>query len=118
MPAPRALAVVQLAMAAAGLLLVAVAATGLGGFPAIVALVFLYVAGVGAVMPLASTLAMAPHGRVAGGASALIGTLQFGLGAVAGWMVGALHDGTAVPMAFGMALCGAAGLAARLALVR
>jgi DHA1 family bicyclomycin/chloramphenicol resistance-like MFS transporter len=110
-----ALAVVQGWMAAAGILLLAAAATGIGGFPAIAALLFCYVAGVGAVMPLASTLALAPHGAAAGSASALIGTLQFGLGAVTGWLVGALHDGTAVPMALGVAAC---GVAARLALVR
>jgi DHA1 family bicyclomycin/chloramphenicol resistance-like MFS transporter len=114
----RALAAVQWAMAAAGAALLLVALTGLGGFPAIVVALFCYVAGVGAVMPLASSLAMAPHGAVAGSASALIGTLQFGIGAVTGWLVGAMHDGTAVPMAIGVALCGAAGVVARTALVR
>ena len=114
----KVLAVVQWAMAAAGAALLLAAATGTGGFPAIVVALFCYVAGVGAVMPLASSLAMAPHGNVAGSASALIGTLQFGLGALTGWLVGALHDGTAMPMAIVVALCGAAGLAARKALVR
>lgn len=114
----RALALVQWAMAAAGAALLLAAATGIGGFPAIVALLFCYVAGVGAVMPLASSLAMAPHGAMAGSASALIGTLQFGIGAASGGLVGALHDGTAVPMALAVALCGAAGVLARLALVR
>jgi DHA1 family bicyclomycin/chloramphenicol resistance-like MFS transporter len=69
-------------------------------------------------MPLATTLAMGPQGRVAGSASALIGTLQFGLGALAGWMVGALHDGTAVPMALGVALAGVGGLLAKTLLAR
>jgi MFS transporter, DHA1 family, multidrug resistance protein len=117
-PPLRALAVVQGAMAAVGLLLLGAALTGAGGFAAIVALLLLYVSGVGAVMPLASALAMAPQGRVAGSASALIGTLQFGLGAVVGWLLGALHDGTALPMALGIALCGVAGVAARVGLVR
>jgi DHA1 family bicyclomycin/chloramphenicol resistance-like MFS transporter len=117
-PAAGALAAVQWAMTGAGLVLLAAAATGWGGFPLIVAALFCYVAGVGAVMPLASTLAMAPHGAVAGSASALIGTLQFGLGALTGWLVGALHDGSALPMAFAVAACGALGLAARRALVR
>jgi DHA1 family bicyclomycin/chloramphenicol resistance-like MFS transporter len=113
----RALAVVQWAMAAAGAALLLVALTGLGGFPALVVTLFCYVAGVGAVMPLASSLAMVPHGGVAGSASALIGSLQFGIGAVAGWLVGALHDESALPMALGVALCGAAGVLARKALV-
>jgi DHA1 family bicyclomycin/chloramphenicol resistance-like MFS transporter len=55
---------------------------------------------------------MAPHGRAAGSASALMGALQFGVGAVAGALVGALHNGTALPMAGVMAACGLLGLAA------
>jgi DHA1 family bicyclomycin/chloramphenicol resistance-like MFS transporter len=106
------------AMALAGGLLLPVAATGFGGFVALAALVFAYVAGIGAVMPLGTTLAMGPQGRNAGSASALIGTLQFGLGAVAGGLVGVLHDGSAVPMAAVIAACGAGGLFALRTLVR
>ncbi|WP_149535301.1 multidrug effflux MFS transporter [Siccirubricoccus phaeus] len=105
-------------MSVAAVLLVLVAATGIGGFPAIAALLFCYVAGIGATMPLGTALAMAPQGKVAGSASALIGTLQFGLGAVSGWLVGALHDGTAVPMALGIAVCGVGGLLAKLVLAK
>jgi DHA1 family bicyclomycin/chloramphenicol resistance-like MFS transporter len=114
----RALTLVLGFMATAGLLLLGMAATGIGGFPAIAALLFCYVACIGATMPLATTLAMGPQGRVAGSASALIGTLQFGLGALAGWLVGVLHDGTAVPMALGVALAGVGGLLAKLLLAR
>jgi DHA1 family bicyclomycin/chloramphenicol resistance-like MFS transporter len=53
---------------------------------------------------------MAPHGRVAGNASALLGTLQFVIGAVAGALVGILYNGTAVPMAEVIALCEVAAL--------
>jgi MFS transporter, DHA1 family, multidrug resistance protein len=105
-------------MALAGLALLGVAATGLGGFPALAALVFAFVGGIGAVMPLATTLAMGPQGRHAGSASALIGTLQFGGGAVAGALIGLLHNGTAVPMAAVIAACGVGGLVALRALVR
>jgi DHA1 family bicyclomycin/chloramphenicol resistance-like MFS transporter len=105
-------------MAVAGLLLLGAAATGLGGFWAIVALLFCYVSCIGAVMPLATTLAMAPQGRAAGSASAVIGTLQFGMGAVTGALVGALHNGTAVPMALIIAACGVLGFVARRLLVR
>jgi DHA1 family bicyclomycin/chloramphenicol resistance-like MFS transporter len=117
-PAGRALGFVLGFMAAVGLLLLGVSATGFGGFPAIATLLFCYVACIGATMPLATTLAMGPQGRVAGSASAVIGTLQFGLGAVAGWLVGALHDGTAVPMAFGIALAGVGGLLAKTLIAR
>jgi DHA1 family bicyclomycin/chloramphenicol resistance-like MFS transporter len=117
-PPRRALLLAQGWMLAAGVGLVAVAMTGAGGFTALLVFVFAHVAGVGAVMPLATALAMTPQGHAAGSASALIGTLQFVLGALAGWLVGALHDGTALPMAAVMALCAAAGLAVRLTLPR
>ncbi|MDO9708270.1 Bcr/CflA family multidrug efflux MFS transporter [Paracraurococcus lichenis] len=116
--AERLLAWVQVWMAAAGVLLLAVVASGLGGFWAMVALLFCFIACIGAVMPLATTLAMAPQGRAAGSASALIGTLQFGLGAITGALVGALHNGTALPMAALIAVCGLLGLLARRLLAR
>jgi DHA1 family bicyclomycin/chloramphenicol resistance-like MFS transporter len=59
-------------------------------------------------MPNTTALAMAPHGAVAGSASALLGTVQFVLGAAAGATVGVLGNGTAVPLAAVVAGCGAA----------
>jgi DHA1 family bicyclomycin/chloramphenicol resistance-like MFS transporter len=50
---------------------------------------------------------MAPHGKVAGSASALLGTFQFVLGAVCGSLIGVFANGTAVPMAAVVAGCGA-----------
>ncbi len=118
-PPARALAFAQVAQVTAGGLLLGSALTGIGGFPAIIVTLLASVACVGALMPLGSALAMAAHGRVAGSASALIGTLQFGLGALSTLLVGALEDGTsAVPMALVVALCSAAGLLARVVLVR
>jgi DHA1 family bicyclomycin/chloramphenicol resistance-like MFS transporter len=49
---------------------------------------------------------MAPHGSVAGSASALLGTLQFVLGAIAGSLIGLFANGTPVPMAAVIAGCG------------
>lgn len=97
----------------AGLVLLGVAATGLGGFAALLVALFAYVAMIGAVMPLTVALAMGPHGAVAGSASALMGTLQFTIGAAAGALLGLLQDGTAVPMAAVIAGCGIAGWTAR-----
>jgi DHA1 family bicyclomycin/chloramphenicol resistance-like MFS transporter len=96
------------------LVMLAGAATGLGGFWLVAVTLFLLIASVGVVMPLGMAAAMQPHGRVAGSASALLGTLQFGLGALAGALLGLIPGGGAVPMAAVMALCAAAGLAARL----
>jgi DHA1 family bicyclomycin/chloramphenicol resistance-like MFS transporter len=63
-------------------------------------------------MPNTTALAMAPHGHLAGSASALLGTVQFVLGATAGAMVGLLGNGTAVPFAAVIATCGIAALTA------
>jgi DHA1 family bicyclomycin/chloramphenicol resistance-like MFS transporter len=49
---------------------------------------------------------------MAGSASALLGTLQFAIGAGAGTLTGALHTNTALPMAGIIALCGIASLIA------
>ena len=61
---------------------------------------------------------MAPHGANAGVASALLGTLQFSTAALVAMAVGALHDGTALPMALVVAASGVGALAVNLALAR
>ncbi len=60
--------------------------------------------------PNTSAAAMAAHGSGGGSASALLGTLQFGLGALAGALVGAFNDGTALAMTATMAACGVGAL--------
>nr|WP_246524190.1 multidrug effflux MFS transporter [Neoroseomonas eburnea] len=97
----------------AGLALLGTAVTGIGGFVGLLVTLFCYVAMIGAVMPLTVALGMGPHGAVAGSASALMGTLQFGIGAGVGALLGVLQDGTAVPMAAVIAGCGVAGWTAR-----
>jgi MFS transporter, DHA1 family, multidrug resistance protein len=99
-----------LAMVAAGLTLVAAAATGFGGLAGLLPPLFVCVAGQGLIGPNTAAAAMAPHGKTAGSASALLGTLQFSLGAVAGTLVGVLHNGTALPMAAVIAVSGIAAL--------
>ncbi|OEO28820.1 Bcr/CflA family drug resistance efflux transporter [Devosia insulae DS-56] len=59
----------------------------------------------GLVLPTTGVLAMEEHGEFAGTASALMGTLQMVLGAVVMGIVGAFHDGTAIPMVLGFAIC-------------
>jgi len=95
----------------ASVALVVDAATGFGGFAGILVPLFVYIAMHGFVMPNTTALAMAPHGAVAGSASALLGSLQFILGAVAGTLVGALSNGTPVPLAVVIAGCGASAFA-------
>ncbi|WIV57431.1 multidrug effflux MFS transporter [Amycolatopsis nalaikhensis] len=64
---------------------------------------FLLVSSIGLVMPNASSLALASHARSAGSASALLGVLQFVVGAAATPLVGLGGPGTAIPMAATMA---------------
>jgi DHA1 family bicyclomycin/chloramphenicol resistance-like MFS transporter len=91
--------------------LVVNAASGFGGFAGILVPLFVYIAMHGFVMPNTTALAMAPHGAVAGSASALLGSIQFILGALSGTLVGALSNGTPVPLAVVIAGCGAAAFA-------
>ena len=114
----RALRIAMLVQGGAAVALIATAATGWGGFYGLFAPIFVYVASLGFIMPNAAALAMAPYGRNAGVASALLGTLQFSLAAVASSLVGLLHDGSALPMAGTVAVFGLAGLAVNRLLVR
>ncbi|WP_290059921.1 multidrug effflux MFS transporter [Amycolatopsis solani] len=79
---------------------------------------FLLVSSIGLVMPNASSLALASHARSAGAASALLGVLQFVVGAAATPLVGLGGPGTAVPMAATMAGFAVLALVAYLVLTR
>jgi DHA1 family bicyclomycin/chloramphenicol resistance-like MFS transporter len=70
----------------------------------------------GFVGPNTTALAMSPYGAVAGTASALMGTLQFVLGAASGGLVSAFGNGTAMPFAMVIAGCGVAAFAVHLLL--
>lgn len=100
------------ANAAFGVLLLAGALTGAGGFPGLLLPLFGYVASLGFIGPNATALALAGQGRRAGSAAALLGTLQFALAALASALLGMLHASSAVPMAAIIAACGLLALAA------
>ncbi|AMK32933.1 Multidrug resistance transporter [Pseudomonas putida] len=68
---------------------------------------FVCIASLGCIIPNASACAMSGQGTRAGSASALMGCLQFSVAAGAAALVGVLHDGSAVPMALVISLCGA-----------
>ncbi|MGE6764063.1 multidrug effflux MFS transporter [Corallococcus interemptor] len=104
--------------ALAGVVLVTVASTGFGGLWGIALSLFVFVSSLGAITPNATALAMEQHAKQAGIASAVLGALQFMLAAGASAAVSASHDGTARPMALGVAIAallalGALGLAKR-----
>lgn len=77
------------------------------------ATIFLYVSLLGIALPLGTIITITPFPHMAGTASALVGTLQFGMGAVAAALISVLHDGTALPMALTIGLAGSAALTAR-----
>ncbi len=83
-------------------------------FPAL----FIYMCTAGFVFPGATALAMGPQGRIAGNASALIGFLQFLISGCGTWLVSALHDNTARPMALIMLTAAAAALLINLSMAQ
>jgi MFS transporter, DHA1 family, multidrug resistance protein len=111
----RAAAIVN---ALAAVLLPVLACTGMGGFPAIYADLFVCLTTVGLILPNATAAVMAPYPHQAGVASALLGMLQFSVGAATGAIVGLFHDGTARPMAFTMAGCAVVSLVVTIATER
>jgi MFS transporter, DHA1 family, multidrug resistance protein len=92
----------------AGLTLLAAALTGAGDMIGIMTPLFVYIACIGFILPNSTALAMAPFRANAGMASALLGTVQFTLGAVASTIIGMLHNQTPIPMASVIAVCGLA----------
>jgi DHA1 family bicyclomycin/chloramphenicol resistance-like MFS transporter len=69
---------------------------------------FVYVGTIGAVGPNTTAAALARYSEDAGSASALLGSLQFGLAALAGIAVSTWHDGTARPLGTVVLVCGLA----------
>src|SRR5215212_2283999 len=118
----RLLSIGLVTSAIGGLVLLAVvgsgelgASLGLAGF---LVPLFVVVAPIGLIMPNATVLALAGSPKTAGSASALLGLLQFGLGALVAPLVGLGGSGTALPMALMMAMLELAALLAFLVLGR
>lgn len=78
-------------------------------------MIFLYLSCQGFSFPNSAALSMAPFTKEAGSASALMGAIQMGLGAIAAAMVGLLNAKSAIPMTAVMAVCTALGLIVLLA---
>jgi DHA1 family bicyclomycin/chloramphenicol resistance-like MFS transporter len=83
------------------------------GFWGVIVPIFLYVASLGMILPNATAGALSEQNENAGSASALIGTLQYGMAAIASSLVSRFNNGTTLSMT---ALIGACGIAAFLAL--
>lgn len=113
----RLLAIGLTATACGGTALLAVVLSGIGLIGVLPSL-FVVVASIGIVMPNATTLALANHPRAAGSASALLGVLQFIVGAAAAPLVGIGGNNTALPMGIVIAALGVSALTAFVALSR
>jgi DHA1 family bicyclomycin/chloramphenicol resistance-like MFS transporter len=115
---PRRLVVAGLAISATGaLILLAAVVTGIG-LVGILPGFFLVTASIGLILPNATALALAAHGQRAGSASALLGALQYVVGALVVPLVGIAGTGTALPMAILIAILSLAASTAYLALAR
>jgi DHA1 family bicyclomycin/chloramphenicol resistance-like MFS transporter len=83
--------------AAAGAALVVLAGTGTGGLPAVAGSLWAVLFACGLALPNAPALALSRHGDAAGTAAALLGAIQFGVGAVVSPVVGLLgNDAVAI----------------------
>jgi MFS transporter, DHA1 family, multidrug resistance protein len=77
------------------------------GLNSMVALIFLFLSSQGFTFPNSSALSLAPFEKRAGSASALMGGIQMGIGALISAMVSWFSNGTALPMTGVMAFCAA-----------
>ncbi|PWU06835.1 MAG: Bcr/CflA family drug resistance efflux transporter [Terriglobia bacterium] len=103
-PLWRVLRTANVVQLGAGMLLLLTVLTGVGGLAGVFAAVFIYVSAQGFVFPNGSAIAMMRHGKIAGTASALLGTNQFLIAAGCATFLGFL-DNPAVPMAIVIGAC-------------
>ena len=87
--------------------LFAVTMAGVDLLPVLMTMLFLAFSCLGLVIPTTAVLALENHGPIAGMASALMGTLQMVVGAVAIVLVSTFFDGTSLPMVAAIAACSA-----------
>lgn len=88
-----------------GLGLLFSASTGILTLTGIIIFIFCFLACQGFVFPNSSALALNPFTNLAGSASALLGSIQLGIGAIASILVSILHNNTSIPMVSIMAAC-------------
>ncbi|UYM06680.1 multidrug effflux MFS transporter [Solicola gregarius] len=96
------LGVATVLAAASAAVLVTAAITEVGGLATILPPLAMIIASCGLALPNTPALALSRHGEAAGTAAAMLGCVQFGIGAVVAPLVGAFANGTAVPMAMVM----------------
>lgn len=100
-----------IANALAGAALLATVLAEFGLLPVAVCMVVVFGTWGALVVPNVTALAMADHGSAAGSASALLGIVQFGTGALVAPLAGIGGGDTAVPFAVVVGACGVAAIA-------
>lgn len=88
----------SLFQAISGVLLVILALSGWINLYALIGLICLFLCAQGFIFPNTSALALAPFGKLAGSASALLGCIQMALGAITSALVSYFHNETVLPM--------------------
>jgi len=71
----------------------------------LISLIWLYISSQGFIFPNASALCLAPFSKSAGTASALMGAVQLGIGAIVTAIVSSLNSTSEMPMVFCMLIC-------------
>jgi DHA1 family bicyclomycin/chloramphenicol resistance-like MFS transporter len=105
--------IVQFAVGGFTLVMSATLALNLLGFDQLglmLGMLFVGFGFLGLVIPTTAVLALDAHGKIAGTASAMMGTAQFVTGAIVMGIVGQFVDGTARPMLIGITACASTAL--------
>lgn len=87
----------------AGILLAVLVFFGIGGLIGVMFPMWFYMLTLGLIQPNATANAMAPHGKLAGVSSSLIGFLQTAGGALTGYLVSVFYDHS--PMSLAITVC-------------
>ena len=117
-PPERLMRNAAIVQAIAGAIIMIAGFTRAGGMLGIAVPLFLYMSAIGFVFPNAVAIALANHGRIAGMASALLGTLQFSMAAIAVLVLGAINSTTALPMSAAICVCGFLGIVTHVTMLR
>jgi len=91
--------------ATVGLIMLIITLSGGMSLSILIASIFLFLCGQGFIFPNTSALALTPFDKQAGSASALLGCMQMGFGAISSALVSILHNHTVIPMVSVMAGC-------------
>jgi len=94
-----------------GITMLIFAFSGYTNLYVLIGLIFFFLLFQGFIFPNASAMALAPFKATAGSASALLGFLQMGLGALSSGLVSLFHNKTQAPMLIVMCTCACASFA-------